>query len=115
MQAPVSTQAHLATQVRDATLAVPGVARLAPGTAVEVATHFAGGKVVGVRLAGETVQVHLVVDRLPAPPVAEQVEAAVREVLAGAGDPRPVQVMVDDVTDAAFAAFPASPGRAGRG
>lgn len=93
---------HLATQVRDAALAVPGVARMAPGTAVEIATHFAGGKVVGVRLAGAAVQVHLVVDRLPAPPVADQVEAAVRAVLAGAGDPRPVQVIVEDVDDAAF-------------
>lgn len=109
MQPPVSTEANLATQVRDAALAVPGVARLAAGSAVEIATHFAGGKVVGVRLAGETVQVHLVVDRLPVPPVADQVAAAVREVLTGAGDPRPVQVIVDDLDDAAFRAL------AGRG
>lgn len=97
----MSTEA-LAGQVREAALAVPGVARLAPGTVVEVATHFAGGKVVGVRLAGGTVQVHVVVDQLPVGPVADRVAAAVREVLAGADDPRPVQVMVDDVDDAAF-------------
>ncbi|MPZ27939.1 MAG: hypothetical protein GEV12_16385 [Micromonosporaceae bacterium] len=101
----MSTDLHLATRVRDAVLAVPGVARLAGGSAVEVATHYAGGKVVGVRLAGTTVQVHVVVDQLPVPPVADRVESAVREVLAAAGDPRPVQVMVDDVDDTAFQAL----------
>jgi hypothetical protein len=103
----LATRAVLATQVRDAVRAVPGVARLAPGTAAEVATYFAGGKVVGVRLVGDTVRVHVVVDRLPAPPVAAQVEAAVLAVLAGAGDPRPVQVVVEDVDDAAFRALAA--------
>lgn len=98
---PVGTEADLATAVRDAVLAVPGVARLG-GTAVEVATYFAGGKVVGVRLAGETVHVHVVVDQLPVAPVADRVAEAVQQVLAGADDPRPVEVMVDDVDDAAF-------------
>jgi hypothetical protein len=98
----VSTDQALATKVRDAALAVPGVARLATGTGVVVATYFAGGTVAGVRLAGESVQVHLVVDQLPVLPVADRVEAAVREVLAGADDPRPVQVMVEDVDDTAF-------------
>jgi hypothetical protein len=83
------------------------VARLAPGTAAEVATHFAGGKVVGVRLAGPAVQVHLVVDQLPVPPVADRVGAAVRAVLAAAGDQRPVEVTVQDVDDAAFPPRPA--------
>jgi hypothetical protein len=98
----VSTDQALATQVRDAALAVPGVARLAAGTSVAVATYFAGGTVVGVRLVGQTVRVHVVVDQLPAGPVADRVAAAVREVLVGADDPRPVEVMVDDVDDAAF-------------
>jgi hypothetical protein len=103
---PVPADRELAAAVREAALAVPGVARLAPGTGAEVATHFPGGKLVGVRLAGATVQLHLVVDRLPVPPIAGQVERAVRAVLAGAGDPRPVRVVVEDVDQAAFPALP---------
>jgi len=103
----VSTDQALATAVREATLAVPGVAWLASTAAVEVATYFAGGKVVGVRLAGDTVEVHVVLDRLPVPPVASRVDQAVRQVLAAAGDPRPVRVVVEDVADVALQAQPA--------
>lgn len=106
----MTTDQALASAIRDAVLAVPGVARLAPGTAAEAATYFAGGKVVGVRLAGDPVEVHLVLDRLPVPEVAGRVDEAVRQVLARAGDPRPVRVVVEDVDDVAFRALPAGGG-----
>lgn len=87
---------RLASTVRDAVLAVPGVARLTPGEPVEAATQFAGGKVVGVRL-GDPVEVHVAVDQLPIAPLAERVRDAVRAVLAHDGDDRPVEVIVDDL------------------
>ena len=43
----------LARAVADAVVGVPGVARLSPGTGVEVATLFPGGKVIGLRLSGK--------------------------------------------------------------
>ena len=57
---------------------------------MEVATLFAGGKVIGLRLSGEVVEVHLVADRVPLPPIADKVAAAARRVLAAAGDDRAV-------------------------
>jgi len=88
----------LAVSVADAVLAVPGVAALHPGFGVEVATLFSGGKVVGVRLSGETVQIYLTADRVPLRPVAEEAATAAGRVLAAAGDPRPVEIVVADVT-----------------
>ena len=87
----------LARAVADAVVDVPGVARLHPGTGVEVATLFPGGKVIGLRLSGEVVEVHLVADRVPLPPVADEAAAAARRVLAAAGDGRDVRVVVEDV------------------
>ena len=81
----------------EAVLAVPGVARLSPGSGVEVATLFAGGKVVGLRLSGETVAVHIVADRGPLPAIADEVAVAARLVLAAAGDDRAVTVVIEDV------------------
>lgn len=92
----------LALSVAEAVLAVPGVAALHPGFGVEVATLFSGGKVVGVRLSGETVQVYLTANRVPLQPVAEEAAAAAGRVLSAAGDPRPVEVVVADVTTAAL-------------
>jgi hypothetical protein len=80
---------------------VPGVARLHPGSVVEAATHFSGGKVVGVRL-GDPVEIHIEADRVPLPPVATKVVAAARRVLAAAGDHSQVTVVVDDVAEAAL-------------
>lgn len=88
----------LAISVADAVLTVPGVAALHPGFGVEVATLFSGGKVVGVRLSGETVQIYLTADRVPLRPVAEEAATAAGRVLAAAGDPRPVEIVVADVT-----------------
>jgi hypothetical protein len=91
----------IARAVADAVLAVPGVAGLSPGSGVEVSTQFSGGKVIGVRLTGDEVEVHIVADRIPLPPIANEAAAATRQVLAAIGDDRPVVVVVDDiVTDA---------------
>jgi len=88
----------LALSVADAVLAVPGVAALHPGFGVEVATLFSGGKVVGVRLSGETVQIYLTAERVPLQPIADEAAKAAGRVLAAAGDPRPVEIVVADVT-----------------
>lgn len=98
----MNDQERLASAVRDAALAVPGVARLTSGGAVEVATQFPGGKVVGVRL-GNPVEVHVAVDRSPIIPVTERVRAAVRAVLDRSGEHRPVEVVVDDIDPVALA------------
>jgi hypothetical protein len=92
----------VARSVADAVLAVPGVADLSPGPGVEVATLFSGGKVVGVRLTGEQVEIHIRADQAPLPPVAEAAAQAARRVLAASGDDRPIQIFVDDITAEAF-------------
>ena len=91
-----SKAATLAISIADAVRAVPGVQRLTGGDAIEVATYYAGGKVVGVRL-DKTVQIHLVANRMPLPPVAADAAKAAQSVLAKAGDDRPVEVFVDDI------------------
>jgi hypothetical protein len=96
----------LATSVRDAVLGVDGVAGLATGGPVEVATLYAGGKVAGVRLADDLVEVHVTVEAVPIGPLGERIGAAVRDVLKRAGADRPVEVVVDDVDLAALAALP---------
>jgi hypothetical protein len=96
---------RVASTIRDAVLAVPGVARLTPGVPVEVATHFPGGKVIGVRL-GDRVEVHVAIDEVPIAPLAERIRAAVRGVLEHAGGARPVEVVIDDIDPAALAAVP---------
>ena len=92
----------VARAVAEAALGVPGVAALSPGPGVEVSTQFSGGKVLGVRLVGDEVSVRITADRVPLPPVANQVSVAVRRVLSAMGDNRPVTVFIDDVTPAAL-------------
>ena len=87
----------IAQAVADAVRAVPGVAGLSPGTGVEVSTQFSGGKVIGVRLIGDEAEVHIIADRLPLPPIANEAAAAARQVLRAAGDDRPVVVVIDDI------------------
>jgi hypothetical protein len=87
----------VARAVADAVLAVPGVAGLSPGTGIEVSTQFSGGKVVGVRLTGDEVEVHITADRVPLPPIANEVSRAARRALSAAGDDRPVVVVIDDI------------------
>jgi hypothetical protein len=97
----VTGQERLASTVRDAVLGVPGVVRLSRGGPVEVATLFPNGKVSGVRL-GDRIEVHVAVDQLPIPPLAERIRSAVRAAtLAVGAGPRPVEVFVDDVDLAA--------------
>ena len=88
----------LANAVADAARAVPGVARLNHEGLVEISTQFAGGKVLGVRLLGDRAEVHIVANRGPLPQVADNVVAAVSAVLDAAGEPRPVTVVIDDIT-----------------
>jgi hypothetical protein len=92
----------IARAVADAVLAVPGVAGLSPGTGIEVSTQFSGGKVIGVRLSGDEVEVHIVADRGPLPPIANEAAAAARKVLRADGDDRPVVVVVDDIVSGAL-------------
>lgn len=95
---------ELAAAVRDAVAAVPGVDEVCAGPTVEVATLYPGGKVSGVLLAADEVEVHVVVDRLPLQPVVRRVREAARAALAAAGDGRPVTVVVVDVPDGALVA-----------
>ena len=87
----------VARAVADAVTAVPGVAGLSPGSGVEVSTQFAGGKVVGVRLTGDEVEIHIVADQVPLGRVGDEAAAAARRVLTANGDTRPVIVVIDDV------------------
>jgi hypothetical protein len=79
----------VARSVAEAVQAVPGVAGLHPGFDVEVATQYSGGKVVGLSLSGEAVDVYITADRIPFKDVADQAAAAAA-----------VNVVVADVTDA---------------
>ena len=90
----------VARSVAEAVQAVPGVAGLHPGFDVAVATQYSGGKVVGLSLSGEAVDVYITADRIPFKDVADQAAAAAARVLAASGDGRPVNVVVADVTDA---------------
>ncbi len=96
IEGPTIDQGALAVKVRDAVLAVPGVVRLTPGTAVEVATQYAGGKIFGVRL-GDPVQVHVAVDWVPIAPLAERIRDTVRNILRGVGQSALVEVIIDDI------------------
>jgi hypothetical protein len=88
----------LARSIADAVTEVPGVAGLTSAdSSVEVATLFAGGKVVGLRLGEDAVEIHIVVERVPMQPVADKAVAAARRVLSAIGDDRAVQVIVADV------------------
>jgi hypothetical protein len=92
----------LARAVADAVTEVPGVSALVSGPGVEVSTQFSGGKVIGLRLSSDPVEVHIRADRVPLPPVAEGVAAAAQRVLHAAGDDRAVRVVVVDVVEDAL-------------
>ena len=87
----------LAAAVATALARVPGVARLSPGTGVEVATQFAGGKVVGVGVRGDAVVAYLVIDRLPVDQVARAARAAAEVALGELGVTRRLDLVIDDV------------------
>jgi hypothetical protein len=90
-------RAVLAAAVATALARVPGVARLSPGAGVEVATQFAGGKVVGVAVRDDAVVAHLVVDRLPLDQVARAARAAGEAALADLGVARRLDLVICDV------------------
>jgi hypothetical protein len=90
-------RAALAASVASALTQVPGVARLSPGTGVEVATQFAGGKVVGVGVRDDAVIAHLVIDRLPLDQVARAARAAAESALADLGVAHRLDLVIDDV------------------
>lgn len=90
-------RAVLAAAVATALARVPGVARLSPGTGVEVATQFAGGKVVGVAVRDDAVVAYLVVDRVPVDQVAQAARAAAEAALADLGVARRLDLVIDDV------------------
>jgi hypothetical protein len=90
-------RAVLAAAVATALARVPGVARLSPGTGVEVATQFAGGKVVGVAVRDDAVVAHLVVDRLPVDQVARAARMAGEAALADLGVARRLDLVIDDI------------------
>jgi hypothetical protein len=87
----------LAAAVADAATAVPGVVRLSAGSGVEVGVQFAGGTIHGIALQPEAVVVHVVIDRFPLGAVVEPVRSAAQDALRQLGDPRSVEIVVDDV------------------
>ena len=99
--APAADQrAVLALAVAGVVTGVAGVARLADRSepaGVELATHYPGGKVTGVRIVGDTVSVHVVADRLPLPTVAGEARAAAEASLASLGARHRVDVVVEDL------------------
>lgn len=87
----------LARSIAEAVAAVPGVAGLHPGFGVEVATLFSGGKVIGLRLGGERVELYITAGSADLQTVAHDAARAAARVLAAVGDRRPVDVVVADV------------------
>ncbi|MGH9070253.1 MAG: hypothetical protein ACRDX8_03545 [Acidimicrobiales bacterium] len=95
-------RAILARAVASAISAVSGVARMSPGWGVQVGTQHPGGTVVGVSLLEDAVVAHIVLDRLPVIEVTDPALAAAQAALRALGDPRPVEVVVDDIVVEAF-------------
>lgn len=96
---PVRDRGSLARAIAAAALSSPGVSRLVPGEGPPVEVRFPGGVVTGVGLGSSSVSVHLAVHHHPVEPVITGVVGAVSAVLAGAGDPRRVEVVVEEVLD----------------
>lgn len=88
-----ATSDDLSGQIAEAVRAVGGVAGLHDGAFGEVATYLPGGKVAGVRVRDDLLDVHIAVrwDH-PVGPIAEAVRRAV-----GPLDDRPVHVTVEDI------------------
>lgn len=94
--APSRTQ--VAETVAAAARAVAGVADLSPGPELPpVSTLAPGGAIVGVRLGEDRVHVHVVADRVPLPPLLEDVRRQVTEALRALGDERGVFVRIEDI------------------
>jgi hypothetical protein len=78
-----------------AALRVPAVARLYGGRLGEIATYYPGGRIEGVRVDDDRVEMHIVVRLDLATPLeaAEEVRRAVGPLVA----PKRVDVIVEDV------------------
>jgi hypothetical protein len=87
---------RLALAVAEAVDAVGGVRR-SGGAATEVATLYPGGRVRGVLLRTDQVEVHIVAGRVPLAEVTDAVHQSVRRILDDAGDQRRVAVRIDDL------------------
>jgi hypothetical protein len=85
------------TIARAVAVAVAGLARLTPGSGVEAATHFAGGKILGVVVADDRIEVHVAVRELPVAQAAERVREAARRALGALRAQRPIDVLVEDL------------------
>jgi hypothetical protein len=94
---PSSRRRAIAERVAAAVDAVPGVRRTLGSGVVECSTLYAGGRVEGVALGDDVVQVCVALARLPVQEVAAEVAAAAREALKTLGDRRRVGVVVDDL------------------
>ncbi len=80
--------------VAAAVSACPPVAALAGGAYGEIATYLPGRRLLGVRLSGEELEVHVVARwGTPLPEVAHRVREAVAPLAGG----RPVTVYIDDI------------------
>ncbi len=77
--------------------ALGGLAYLTAGDGVEAATHYAGGKTVGVVVRPDLVRIHIVVRELPIAAVVERVRETTQRALGTLGAERPVEVVVEDV------------------
>lgn len=95
LDAPPSGRAGQAFRVALVALSLPCVARLYGGPHGEIATYYPGGRVEGVRIDDDHVEVHIVVRLDLASPVeaAEEVRRTVGPLVA----PRQVDVVVEDV------------------
>jgi len=94
---PSSRRRAIADSVAAAVDEVPGVRRTFGSGVVECSTLYPGGRVEGVALGDDVVQVCVALARLPVPKVAAEVAAAAWEALTALGDGRRVDVVVDDL------------------
>jgi hypothetical protein len=97
-RAPVHPLGELAEALETTALACPGVVGLSGGRFGEVATYLPGRRIRGVRVAGDQVELHLMV--VPDVPVWQTADRVLAEVAALAA-PRRVHVVVADVADPA--------------
>lgn len=87
------TTGELVDVVAALVMGVPGVVELHPGRFGEVATYLPGRRVAGVKLAGDRVEVHVVLAfGLPIRAVAHEIHAVVAAVV-----DVPVQVFIEDL------------------
>lgn len=95
--------------VRDATLSTPGVLAMHAGPYGTAATYSPEGRVWGVRLAEDRIDVHVVADESASlRPLGRAIREAVRQAC---GDyPGVVAVHIEDITDALRPGEPAGTG-----